>query len=84
MTETIVSPIATVDQLVADLLPSIEGELSTASRVVDALLDIRNLARTEAVRTAVDDALANLPGRTAIANPWFLDQLHQLRTLDSQ
>lgn len=84
MTETIVSPIATVDQLVADLLPTIDGELSTASRVVDALLDVRNLARNEVVRSAADQALRDMPGRTAVPNSWFLDQLHQLRALDTQ
>lgn len=83
MTETIATPILTVDQLVAAQVSTIDGELSTASRVVDALLDIRNAARVPAVRGAVDEALSSMPGRTAVPNAWFLDKLHQLRAHDA-
>lgn len=64
------------------LLDDIDGELTTHSRVVDALLDLRLAAGSNEIFTlAVDDALATIPGRTAVPNSWWMEQLERMRLL---
>ena len=62
------------------LLDQVDGELTSKSRVIDALLDLR-LAASELPDTVacIDAALADVPGRTTVSNSWWLGQLEALR-----
>lgn len=63
-------------------LAAIDGEVTTQSRVVDALLDLRMANGVdESIILAIDDALANIPGRTAVPNEWWLTRLQTLRMM---
>ncbi len=70
-----------ITELVDRLLDAIDGELTSRSRVVDGLLDLR-LAAAELpdVVAQVDERLAALPGKTTVANRWWMDALADLRT----
>lgn len=64
------------------LLDQLDGELTTHSRVVDALLDLRLAGESNEIFVlTVDDALANIPGRTAVQNDWWMGQLEKLSGL---
>ncbi|MGI9614701.1 MAG: hypothetical protein ACR2QO_17455 [Acidimicrobiales bacterium] len=58
---------------------SITGEFSSTSRIVDTLLDLRQLAGAEsATATMVDSLLASMPGRTVVANEWWRSALESI------
>ena len=84
--ETVRNPAALIEitELVDRLLDAIDGELTSRSRVVDGLLDLR-LAAAELpeVVAQVDDCLATLPGNTTVANLWWMETLADLRTAAS-
>lgn len=84
--ETIRNPAALIEitELVDRLLDAIDGELTSRSRVVDGLLDLR-LAAAELpdVVAQVDDCLATLPGNTTVANRWWMETLADLRSAAS-
>lgn len=71
-----------IDALINNLIDVVDGELTSRSRVVDGLLDLRNAAadRTDVV-ARVDELLADLPGLTTVPNGWWLDRLAELRTM---
>lgn len=63
------------------LLDGIDGDVTTQSRVVNGLLDLRLAGENnELFVLAVDDALASIPGRTAVANDWWMARLAELRS----
>jgi len=81
MTCTIETPSA--KELVSELLSSVEGELTSRSRVVDGLLDLRNAGVLGgSLQTRVDELLGGVPGVTTVPNGWWLDRLEELRLLD--
>ena len=84
--ETVRNPAALIEitELVDRLLDNIDGELTSRSRVVDGLLDLR-LAAAELpdVVARVDDCLATLPGNTTVANRWWMETLADLRSAAS-
>ena len=84
--DTVRNPAALIEitELVDRLLDAIDGELTSRSRVVDGLLDLR-LAAAELpeVIAQVDDCLATLPGNTTVANLWWMETLADLRTAAS-
>ena len=84
--ETVRNPAALIEitELVDRLLDAIDGELTSRSRVVDGLLDLR-LAAAELpeVVAQVDDRLASMPGITTVANRWWMETLADLRTAAS-
>ena len=84
--ETVRNPAALIEitELVDRLLDDIDGELTSRSRVVDGLLDLR-LAASELpeVVAQVDDCLASMPGKTTVANRWWMETLADLRTAAS-
>ena len=84
--ETIRNPAALIEitELVDRLLDAIDGELTSRSRVVDGLLDLR-LAAADLpdVVAQVDDCLASLPGHTTVVNRWWMETLADLRTAAS-
>jgi len=62
------------------LLDSLDGDVTTRSRAVNGFLDLRLAgASNDLFVLAVDDALANMPGRTAVPNAWLMTTLHDLR-----
>lgn len=64
------------------LLDAVDGELTTRSRVLDGLLDLRlGAADLPGVVGRIDDALADLPGVTTVPNSWWLATLEDLRTV---
>ena len=84
--ETIRNPTALIEitELVDRLLDAIDGELTSRSRVVDGLLDLRLAADgLPEVVAQVDDCLATLPGHTTVTNLWWMETLADLRTTAS-
>ena len=68
--------------LIDHLLDAIDGELSSKSRVVDGLLDLRSASDTRAdVVSHVDELLVSIPGVTTVANSWWMTTLEELREL---
>lgn len=81
MTSTIETTAAT-RALIFSLLDDVDGELSSRSRVVDGLLDLRNVAGDgSALQGRIDELLAGVPGVTTVPNGWWLDRLEELRNL---
>lgn len=69
-------------QVIFDLLDQVDGELSTRSRVIDGLLDLRNEAPADGdLQVRVDELLQSVPGVTTVPNGWWLDRLEELRNL---
>ncbi len=59
---------------------SLDGEVSSASRVIDAFLDLRLAgADHELFVMVVDNALASMPGNMAVSNHWIRQSLEELR-----
>jgi hypothetical protein len=69
-----------LQHLIDSLLDGVDGEVTSRSRVVDGLLDLR-LAATEMphVVQACDRSLSDLPGKTTVTNLWWLETLEELR-----
>lgn len=68
--------------LINTLLDEVDGQLSSRSRVVDGLLDLRLLAaEASPLHGRVDELLADIPGLTTVPNGWWLDRLEELRLL---
>jgi len=64
------------------LLDAIDGELTTRSRVVDALLDLRLAGQENLVFvSALDKALTEVPGRSTVTNEWWMARLGELRDI---
>lgn len=81
MTSTIESTSAG-RELIVELIEAVEGELSSRSRVVDGLLDLRNEAPDgSTLQARVDELLSGVPGLTTVPNGWWLDRLEELREL---
>ena len=54
----------------------VDGDVCSRSRVMDALLDLRLEAGSRSdVTDLVDDALANLPGKTMVPADWWRERL---------
>jgi len=82
MTSTIES--IPVQDLLQELLAAVDGELSSRSRVVDGLLDLRNTAPGGSdFEGRVDELLGGIPGLSTVPNGWWLDRLEELRNLTS-
>lgn len=64
------------------LLGSLDGELTSHARVVDALLDLRSVAHDDVQFVAViDQSLRSVPGRTTVATDWWKTQLTTFRLM---
>lgn len=73
---------ATARDVISELLAAVDGELSSRSRVIDGLLDLRNAGPAESDLVArVDELLVGVPGLTTVPNGWWLDRLEELRAL---
>ncbi len=72
-----------VEKLVSDLRACVHGELSSRNHVVDGLLDLRLASRDNPLALAViDRLLGELPGRTTVANAWWLEALLEIERAD--
>ncbi|MEM7284760.1 MAG: hypothetical protein AAF480_00275 [Actinomycetota bacterium] len=81
MTPTLESASA-ARQIIHDLLEQVDGDLSSRSRVIDGLLDLRNAApEASDLQFRVDELLKGVPGVTTVPNGWWLDRLEELRDL---
>jgi len=70
-------------ELINEMLSSVDGELTSRSRVIDGLLDLRNAGDLGGeLQTRVDELLRGVPGVTTVPNGWWLDRLEELRLLD--
>ena len=64
---------------IAAMRAAVHGELSSRNHIVDHLLDLRLAGRDNPVTvTMVDRLLEELPGRTTVANSWWLEALADL------
>lgn len=63
------------------LLESLDGELTSHARVVDALLDLRAAADDVRFIAVIDDSLRNVPGRTTVSTDWWKTQLSGFRLM---
>ncbi len=66
------------DEVLGQSAALIHGELIDRSRVIDALLDLRNTATSESLIEVVDAALRGLPGRTTVRAAWWQSLLDEL------
>jgi hypothetical protein len=79
MTDSIVQ--AEIDRM----MESLDGELTSHSRVVDGLLDLRSASGDDVKLIAViDESLKNIPGRTAVATEWWKTQLTTFRLMSDE
>ncbi len=70
-------------ELINEILSSVDGELTSRSRVIDGLLDLRNAGDLGGeLQIRVDELLRGVPGVTTVPNGWWLDRLEELRLLD--
>jgi hypothetical protein len=69
-------------EIIAELTALVDGEVTTRSRVIDGLLDLRNASDAEMFIDRIDEILADLPGLTTVPNPWWLECLAELSDLD--
>lgn len=67
------------------ILESLDGELTSHSRVVDGLLDLRS-ASGEDVRliAVIDESLKNIPGRSSVTTEWWKTQLTTFRFMTDE
>lgn len=70
--------IQTFDEVLERSVSLIRGELIDRSRVVDALLDLRNSAASPSLVEVIDAALRGLPGRTTVRASWWQGVLDEL------
>jgi len=65
-----------LEATIREMRNTVDGDVCSRSRVMDALLDLRNEAsqRTDIV-DLVDTALGGLPGKTMVPASWWIEQL---------
>jgi len=64
------------------MIESLDGELTSHSRVIDGLLDLRSASGDDVKLIAViEESLKNIPGRSAVATDWWKTQLTTFRLM---
>jgi len=63
------------------LLESLDGELTSHGRVIDALLDLRTAADDVRLVAVIDESLRTVPGRSAVSTDWWKTQLTTFRLM---
>ena len=63
------------------LLETLDGELTSHSRVIDGLLDLRTAAADVRLIAVIDESLRTLPGRNTVETEWWKTQLTSFRLL---
>lgn len=70
-----------LQHLIDLLVDKVDGEVSTRSRVIDGLLDLRLGAADQPHLVAlIDSAFTQMPGIASVPNSWWLETLESLRT----
>lgn len=68
-----------VETLIKELRDAIDGEVTDKARVIDHLLDLRLAGHDQpALVECIDEVLVDVPGKTTVANGWWLGTLHEL------
>lgn len=75
MTDSLVQ--AEIDRV----LESLDGELTSHSRVIDALLDLRSASDDVRLVAVIDESLRSVPGRNAVSTDWWKTQLKSFRLM---
>ncbi len=71
-----------LNQSIARARAAVNGDFVSTARVVDHLLDLRNLAGSdEALVELIDRSLASIPGRSVAGNAWWLATLDTIERL---
>ena len=70
-----------VQEEIDRMLDSIDGELTSHSRVIDALLDLRSAADDVRLIAVIDESLRNVPGRNIVSTDWWKTQLTTFRLM---
>jgi hypothetical protein len=73
------------DEVLERSVSLIHGELIERSRIVDALLDLRNTTSASGLVEVIDAALRTLPGRTTVRSSWWqgiIDELNLAAELE--
>ena len=73
------------DEVLERSVSLIHGELIDRSRIVDALLDLRNSTSSPSLIEVIDTALRDVPGRTTVRASWWqgiLDELNLAAELE--
>jgi len=79
MTDSIVQ--TEIDRMMAAL----DGEVTSHSRVVDGLLDLRSASGDDVKLVAViDESLKNIPGRSTVTTEWWKTQLTTFRLMTDE
>jgi len=61
---------------IREMRDTVDGDVCSRSRVMDALLDLRiEAAHRSDVIDLVDAALGGLPGKTMVPSSWWIEQL---------
>lgn len=64
------------------MIDSLDGDLTSHSRVIDGLLDLRSASGDDVKLVAViEESLKNIPGRTNVATEWWKTQLTTFRLM---
>jgi len=64
------------------MIESLDGEVTSHSRVVNGLLDLRSASRDDIKLVAViDESLKNIPGRSTVTTEWWKTQLTTFRLM---
>lgn len=64
------------------MIEALDGDLTSHSRVVDGLLDLRSASGGDIQLVAViDESLKNIPGRTTVETEWWKSQLTTFRLM---
>lgn len=73
---------STVQAEIDRMIEALDGELTSHSRVVDGLLDLRSASGDDVKLIAViDESLKNIPGRTTVTTEWWKTQLTTFRLM---
>ena len=66
--------------LITELQSAEHGQIIDRGRIIDHLLDLRIAADGDLLLTqAIDELLANTPGKSTVETVWWMDTLAELR-----
>ncbi|MEM9565620.1 MAG: hypothetical protein AAGA93_23560 [Actinomycetota bacterium] len=71
-----------IHRTIANARTAVNGDFISTARVVDLLLDLRNLAGADrALVDEIDARLSSIPGRSVAPNEWWIDALQAIELL---
>jgi len=63
------------------LIDGLDGELTSHTKVVDALLDLRSASDDIKLVAVIEESLRNIPGRSTVTTEWWKTQLSTFRLM---